>query len=299
MFEFVGEHFTGGIKQYLVGCDLPLFSHDKESPFDVYQSMSIEKKSKVKETYTSLKKAYQFETKHHPKRTTRYELFVMQNERGSMKYEFDADFTMVELVRNLSNVSSIMRQGLGSVIWTHTKFYIHSEALTSHATLSCLMERPQIRKGIHDVHLALDLREGVDPLREYSDIPNFKLTCLYMSTVLELSYLKISIKIEDDEFDDDRLAELYHTTGQFSGLDIIRSIKVTKEFELAFGRDRTDWDKEEEEGEKKGLLQLHSLLLPNTLRASNTEGANIDGKTKCKMASRRQTDGQSRITTCS
>ncbi|KAF8860779.1 hypothetical protein BDZ45DRAFT_740918 [Acephala macrosclerotiorum] len=80
-----------------------------------------------------------------------------------------------------------------------------------------------------------------------------------------------------------KLDDLCQGKGLFSGVDIIKSIKVSKGFKLEFERERDDWEPVDYVKEKLYLREVRKLLLPDSLRSSSSQEP-PDEKTRYLMA---------------
>lgn len=251
------------------------------------KDLSRTEKSQVMQRYDSLKKSYQWEAQIHPERSAQYTLLAMiekptnnnrtgwgtawgkaKSRRTSKVNEGDEvqkhDFHMLKLVRQLSNLSNAIRQDLGTVIWGHTKLHIFKKSATSSGPLACLMDRPGMINGI--ACLTLDVPCG--RIEEYQQ-DFFNMTCRYLSRHLKLEHLQVNVLPEVYmDHDEGMMEDLCEGAGKFKGLKLIRSINVTKSFEVRFQGVHSfiDFMKEEPALKNEYLVRLQELMLPNTLR---------------------------------
>lgn len=137
------------------------------------------------------------------------------------------DWSMIKLVRDLSNLSVQFRQEVGNIIWANTKINFPIERYggwSSLEPLAFLFERPAMHKGIKS--LQLNIPRG----NIYGDeISHFKVTCQYLSTILELTHLRIMINGDISD-----VKEMTRGSDKYSGIEITRLIKVKKSFEVSY-----------------------------------------------------------------
>ncbi|CZR50169.1 uncharacterized protein PAC_00041 [Phialocephala subalpina] len=287
------DYFEGGTREYLAkfidrrAPDLSIDPLHGFTPLEGVDSMAIEDRLQVEKRYADLKRAYQFDSSRHPERIFQHEIMARaykEDPNTSALEEMNVDFLMLELVRHLSNVSTTMRQDLGSVLFAKTALHISENALTTSGPISCLMSRPAIHKGIKFLKLSFSCT-SCDTYPAGFD--QFKVACQYLSNILELTHLSIYIDVGNIVLDSERkeMEDLCRGAGRYSGLDIIRSIQVTKQFQIYFVDRRyyVLWEdpwKDSDEERYQGLIE--DFLRPNTLRNSTFHSTQVitDEKTK-------------------
>ncbi|KAE8440471.1 hypothetical protein EG329_007575 [Mollisiaceae sp. DMI_Dod_QoI] len=257
--SYVRRFFEKGVEGYLKRCD----------------ETWIRSVSRTEEDrYARLKEIFEFDTKCHPTRTFLYEISasvdklpVLGNENSMLQTR---DFPMIKVVRGLSHLSTGMRNDLGAVLWAQTKVHIHvvvGDSVSNMGPLTCLIDRPNVYNGISYLHLIVVCGWADD---SQASTNNFLLICHYLSTYLDLSYLKITVDIDrlgmvgaSEERED-----VSHGIGCYAGLQLIRSIPVKIGFEvgLNWAYDVNIPDDEFEIRRDEYQRQLHDLLLPNSLR---------------------------------
>lgn len=122
------DHFIHSLPEAVVNShyyDPRLFeSLGEEFPItDVEKHMdraTPEQRSHAEARYLEVKKVFHFDIKEQPTRTGPYNIDVYTEKATTRPDNLNKDWPMIKLVRDLSNVSTQLRQELGGVFWAHT-----------------------------------------------------------------------------------------------------------------------------------------------------------------------------------
>ncbi|CZR50168.1 uncharacterized protein PAC_00040 [Phialocephala subalpina] len=165
--------------------------------------LSPEEQIEANTQYERVQKAFMLQIKTLPSRCSQYILEAHVEKEGGYENlpmiggwsisqdHLIRDWSMIKLVRDLSNVSVQLRQELGSVIWANTKIMFPAHKYggwRSLEPLAFLFERPAIHSGIKSLHLNLPCSD-----RDEDGISHFKVACHYFPTILKLTHLQIMI----------------------------------------------------------------------------------------------------------
>jgi hypothetical protein len=170
---------------------------------------------------------------------------------------------MIDLVRNLSNVSTQFREELGTVFWASTS--ISAGFTPGKPLFHFFKERPAIHQGVKSLVLEFNFW---DTLPEVGGTALQSL-CDYPSSILNLQHLDIDITVYDID-----LPNLASGRGRYKDLKALRALKVSKSFEIelcimcvqSFGDDEDARYEHTSKLEDKHMPALRDLIMPDTLR---------------------------------
>jgi hypothetical protein len=226
--------------------------------------MSVEERRDSETTYYQEKKDFLHQKKPHPGRKYQYEIYgvprkhIRPGEEGP-----DQDWLMIDLVRNLSNVSTQFREELGTVFWASTS--ISARFTCGKPLLHFFKEQPAIHQGIKSLFLEFDFWEALTKF----DGTALQSLCNYLSSILNLQHLDIDITVYDTD-----LPRLASGKGRYKALNALRTLKVSKSFEIelcimcneSFGDDEDARYEHTSKLEDKHMPALRDLMMPDTLR---------------------------------
>jgi hypothetical protein len=294
-FDWLDYTFDDGMLGYLRNCDKFAYadssdSSDSSSSVDegeteklIYPSyldgLSSADKSMVMKNYEELEESFRREKKVHPERSARYTLSAvvhkqkvsikkaklrarLHNRYSDREREQEYDFHMLKLIQQLSNLSTSLRQDLGTVIWKKTKLHISGNTALSCGPPAFFMDRPSIVQGIRCLSLDVPVHE----LRESNE--TFNMICRYLSRHSKIAHLQVNLFADFYVSEDSVMDTLCKGNGRFAGLQLVRLIPVSVSFEVSFQNESTidDYTWKEQLLRDEYLGRLRDLLLPNTLR---------------------------------
>jgi hypothetical protein len=177
------------------------------------------------------------------------------------------DLPMIDLLRNLSNVSTNFREEFGSIFWANIWLRLWSGTLEER-TLQCfLKERPAIHKRIGrlEVPVELWLHNELDA----QTLNNIKSEINYLPKSLEIRHFVLEVFIKEEE-----LPDLAAGTGVWKLFKAIQRVKVTVAFDLILTVMANGfwWDDDEElayctEVSREHVPTILRFITPNTLRS--------------------------------
>jgi len=211
----------------------------------------------------------------HPLRTENYQM-IMHAMSVDRKARLD-HWPMIQLLRDLSNVSPQIRHELAKVLWTrvHLKFDEVSEAC--YLLPRFLNERPAACKSIKSISLRgftakIELAPSI--LKQFSE---------FVSEKLDLDEVKVHINIREPD-----LVQLAEGKGNLAWMSVfVRSLKISRTFLLYYSTITLNLRGKREVGDpdlsnheyghylrKKYGPAIRDFLLPDTLREAS---ASIQG----------------------
>jgi hypothetical protein len=214
--------------------------------------------------YYKQKRDFLHQKKPHPGRKDQYEIDgVPRKDNWPHLAGPSKDWLMIDLVRNLSNVSTQFRQELCAVFWASTS--ISTRFTSGQPLLHFFKERPAVHQSVKSLYLEFDFWEG---LKDF-DGAALKALCDYLSSILNLQHLDIDITVYDTD-----LPRLASGKGRYEDLKALRTLKVSKSFEIElrilcdkpFGDDEDARNEHTSELEEKHMPALRDLIMPDTLR---------------------------------
>ena len=193
---------------------------------------------------------------------------------GADKFSNCKDWSMMSLIRKLSNVNPQFRKEFADVFWGRTRILLQEEETYDSLPLfpDFIAERPAICSGIRELKVLLFLRSITFDNDEEED--RFLEFCDAISTLPSLEVLSITIWIYEDE---DEFLDVESRTHRC--FKAIQNLPVKKKFELKLDmmdngmRDWEAFEEERERIEKKWARDLWEIMLPNTLRPSKDTSA--------------------------
>lgn len=151
------------------------------------------------EEYENLKAAHLHEYAHHPLRTTAYNLLASPSRDGPLPQGDWRDLLYLEWLRNLSNVSNLLRKELADVVWT--KAQVRVDTIYMQCIPALLEDRPKIHSRIK--YLWIDFNYGCASVSTLKPIiEEFGSVCDQISPILKLDELSIFLDMEEREVDD-------------------------------------------------------------------------------------------------
>jgi hypothetical protein len=228
--------------------------------------MSAEERQKCELAYYKEKRDFLHEAKLHLGREYQYEMdgFPYKDYWHQGPHR---DWLMLDLARNLSNVSTRFSQELGAVFWASTS--IRTEFISRQSLVHFLKERPAIHQGVKVLFIGFNFWEDSD-LNDTA----LKSLCEYLSSTLTLQHLGIDIAIDEPD-----LPFLASGTGGFESLRALQILNVSRSFEIRlcimcpdrdFGDDIYEAEDAEIEYcsklEEMHMPALRDLMMPYTLR---------------------------------
>jgi hypothetical protein len=184
------------------------------------------------------------------------------------------DWTMIELIRDLSNVSTNFRKEFGDVFWARTHIII-VDAFNNGLFPRFLEERPSVRRGIRQLTFDLKLNDfKFDNDHDYNHEAQqyFLEFCQSVSTLPNLQELYVTLEIHEDEFH-----KVESGTQTRNCLEAVRNLPVTKWFNLnieivdAYDESESDADERHEDWEEEWPPKIREMMLPITLRSSKNQ----------------------------
>ncbi|KAH8764463.1 hypothetical protein BGZ57DRAFT_930937 [Hyaloscypha finlandica] len=210
----------------------------------------------------------------HPNRTNLYHMSTKPRlawKKCGLFCFFTKDWSMFELIRNLSNVSAQFRQEFGDVFWRRTKIIMSVFDPNNDILSGFLEERPAVPGGIRHLEFALDFTGHIIDLKVKEDQRRFLIFLRTISTLSNLEQLSVSIYTEENQ-----LCEFESESETRKQLEACRVLPVKEEFDLWLCIDASDsgrfdsseeMNKYTEDLEAKWCPKIRELMLPNTLRA--------------------------------
>jgi hypothetical protein len=185
------------------------------------------------------------------------------------------DWSMITLIRNVSNVSTHFRKEFADVFWGRTKILLEDDETYNSLLLlpDFLAHRPSVCNGIRELDVFLPLY--VITLNDDEEEQRFLEFCQVVAGLPQLEVLRIRMCIWDDMGDD-----LEPGTRMHRCFKAMRTIPVKKDFKIMLVVKSTRvWDDADqhkkyiERLECEWARKIAKLALPNTLRASKDKSA--------------------------
>jgi hypothetical protein len=256
--------FSGDYDNYLLIkaiYDGDLQSDDGQQQAIEPVTMTLEEREEDEKAFQKAKWEYQHQKKPHPHRSRRYNMNCTPIiHTGSP----ERDWSMLRLMRDLSNVNRQTRYELGKMFWTRTR--LHCEELLDLTLVNAfLLDRPAVISGIKELKLRVNAEYGWDrvDMEVYS----------HLAKTLQLDTLKVELYIQEELF---RQLAL----GDVGPLLLFRCFKVAKKFEVLdaciFPTDYDqfkDWDEQDKYSEKlerELLPTIQGFLMPDSLRGEES-----------------------------
>ncbi|KAF8860780.1 hypothetical protein BDZ45DRAFT_724297 [Acephala macrosclerotiorum] len=192
-------------------------------------------------------------SRRNPSRTGPYNIDALIEKTVTHSDSVIKDWTMIKLVRDLSNVNTQFRQELGEVFWAHINITLSYGGFgnwNSWEPLAFFSDSPAICKGIKSLALSLKLW-----ITNPHGVVHFKLLCKYLTAPLELIHLRLRV-----EGNDYYLAKMGRGGGPYKGIEVLRLMNVTKSFEVTGPASYSPHRREYHEA------RIRQYLMPITLR---------------------------------
>jgi len=211
----------------------------------------------------------------HPSRPSYYnmeltpKLAMRPDEFSSRK-----DWSMIALVRNISNISTQFRKEFAHVFWGRTRILLQDSELYHNLPLlpKFIRERPAICSGIRELRVFLS-SIAVSTFYNDEEEKRFLELCKAISALPSLEFLNIAIMMFDDQVNSLKPGSRMHRC-----FKTIRSLPVKKKFALTLDFDDLWVDLDEDrrylaELQEKWTRKIKKIMLPNTLRVSRDTSA--------------------------
>lgn len=282
MFSQGLEHYVKTAESYLRDYRCGNIIEHEIYTFAEFKKLPKSQLNHAQMRFEMVKKHFNLHRSSHPDRMGTYELMLNSENKDIWAYRGvqSADWPMIRLARDLSNVSPRFRQELGEFLWKRTELIVdfeHDHESDVLAPMTFFLERPLIIKGIKTLSIPLHSAQFVDERGLALGTP-FKTFCQYVCDVMELEHLRLDISVSSDEVED-----LANRRGIFEGLEIIRQVKVSKSFKIELrNHDYGDLDFGRLPELHKSLIDF---LLPDTLR--NLEPVTTAGDKKSEYLAKR------------
>jgi hypothetical protein len=233
-------------------------------------SVSDEEQSKQ---FAEKQRRFRIENMPHPNRTNLYHMSAKPKMamKSGLFCCFKKDWSMFELIRNLSNVSVQFRKEFGDVFWRRTKITMGDDGLDKGLLSGFLEERPAVLGGIRHLVFTLDFTGHNIDLKVKEDQRRFLNFLRTISTLSNLEKLSVTIWTKDNQ-----LCEFESESETRKQLEACRTLPVKEKFDLWLGICAPDFDAIDSPEESDNYTadleatwcpKIREFMLPNTLRA--------------------------------
>lgn len=240
------------------------------APSRATSSVSDEEQRKQ---FAEKQKIFRIENMPHPNRTKLYHMSAKPKmaRKSGLFWCLTKDWSMLELIRNLSNVSVQFRKEFGEVFWRRTKITMRNFDPDPDLLSGFLEERPAVPGGVRHFEFTLDFRDNIIDLNVKEDQRRFLDYLRTISTLSNLEKLSVIIWTEDNQ-----LREFESKSETWKQLEACRTLLVKENFDLTLYISASDIDAFDnpderdnytEDLEVKWCPKIREFMLPNTLRA--------------------------------
>jgi hypothetical protein len=168
------------------------------APWWATSSASYEEQRKQ---FAEKQKIFRIENMPHPNRTNRYHMSAepkMARKSGLFRC-LTKDWSMLELIRNLSNVSVQFRKEFGDVFWRRTKITMSDFGPDKDLLSGFLEERPAVPGGIRHLEFKLQFSDHIIDLNVKEDQQRFLHFLRTISTLSNLDKLSVTTCTVDNQ----------------------------------------------------------------------------------------------------